>query len=55
MFTPFQVQFIRNLERYFMKENEYKLEEINQKQKEIGLKEYEPGNISNSLKLFKNQ
>jgi hypothetical protein len=28
-----------------MKENEYKLEEINQKQKELGLKEYEPGNI----------
>jgi hypothetical protein len=28
-----------------MKENEYKLEEINQKQKEMGLKVYEPGNI----------
>jgi hypothetical protein len=28
-----------------MKENEYKLEEINQKQKKLGLKEYEPGNI----------
>jgi hypothetical protein len=28
-----------------MKENEYKLEEINQKQKEIILKKYEPGNI----------
>jgi hypothetical protein len=43
MFTPFQVQFTRDLERYFMKvkENEYKLEEINQKQKELGLKEYE--------------
>jgi hypothetical protein len=24
MFTPFQVQFTRDLERYFMKENEYK-------------------------------
>jgi hypothetical protein len=28
-----------------MKENGYKLEEINQKQKEMGLKEYKPGNI----------
>jgi hypothetical protein len=45
MFTPFQVQFTRDLERYFMKKNEYKLEEINQKQKEIVLKEYEPKNI----------
>jgi hypothetical protein len=45
MFTPFQVQFTRDLERYFMKENEYKLEEINQKQKELGLRDYEPGNI----------
>jgi hypothetical protein len=45
MFTPFQVQFTRNLERYFMKENEYKLEEINQKQNKMGLKNYEPGNI----------
>jgi hypothetical protein len=28
-----------------MKENEYKLEKINKKQKEMGLREYEPGNI----------
>jgi hypothetical protein len=27
MLTPFQVQFTRDLERYFIKENEYKLEE----------------------------
>jgi hypothetical protein len=33
MLTPFQVQFTRDLERYFMKENEYKLEEINQNKK----------------------
>jgi hypothetical protein len=39
IFMPFQVQFTRDLERYYMKENEYKLEEINQKQKELGLKE----------------
>jgi hypothetical protein len=45
MFTPFQVQFTRDLERYFMKKNEYKLEAINTKQKELGLKDYEPGNI----------
>jgi hypothetical protein len=45
MFTPFQVQFTQDLERYFMKEKEYKPEEINQKQKELGLKEYEAGNI----------
>jgi hypothetical protein len=45
MFTPFHVQFTQDLERYFMKENEYKLEEINKKQKEMGLKDYESGNI----------
>jgi hypothetical protein len=45
MFTPFQVQFTRNVERYFIKENEYKLESINAKQKELGLKYYELGNI----------
>jgi hypothetical protein len=45
IFTPFQVQFTRDLERYFMKENEYKLESINEKQKEMGLRNYEPGNI----------
>jgi hypothetical protein len=28
-----------------MKENEYKLESINAKQKELGLRDYEPGNI----------
>jgi hypothetical protein len=45
MFTPFQVQFTRDLERYFMKENEYKLETIKKKQNELGLRDYEPGNI----------
>jgi hypothetical protein len=45
MFTPFQVQFTRDLERYFIKENEYKLEEINKKQEEANLKNYEPENI----------
>jgi hypothetical protein len=45
MFTPFQVQFNQDLERYFMKENEYKLESINAKQKELELRNYEPGNI----------
>jgi hypothetical protein len=44
MFTLFQVQFTRDLERYFMKKNEYKLESINAKQKELGLKDSEPGN-----------
>jgi hypothetical protein len=41
----FQVQFTRNLERYFIRENEYKLEEINKKQEEANLKNYELGNI----------
>jgi hypothetical protein len=45
IFSPFQVQFTRDLERYFMKENEYKLESINAKQKELGPRDYEPGNI----------
>jgi tRNA U34 5-carboxymethylaminomethyl modifying enzyme MnmG/GidA len=45
MFTPFKVQFTRDFERYFMKEKEYKLEEINEKQNELGLRDYEPGNI----------
>ena len=45
MFTPFQVQFTRDLERYFIKENEYKLEKINQMQEESNLKDYKPGNI----------
>jgi hypothetical protein len=45
VFTPFQVQFIRDLERYFMKENEYKLETINKKQDKLGLRDYKPGNI----------
>jgi hypothetical protein len=45
MFTPFQIQFTRDLERYFMKENEYKIEQIKQKQKELGLRDYEPRNI----------
>jgi hypothetical protein len=42
MFTPFKVQFTRALKRYFMKENEHKLEKINQKQNKIRLREYEP-------------
>jgi hypothetical protein len=45
MFTPFQVQFTRDLERYFIKENEYRLENINEKQEEAGLRDYKPGNI----------
>jgi hypothetical protein len=45
MFTPFQVQFTRDLERYFIKENEYKLEKINQMQEKNNLKDYKPGNI----------
>jgi hypothetical protein len=45
IFTPFQVQFTQDLERSFMKENEYKLELINQKQDKLGLKDYELGNI----------
>jgi hypothetical protein len=44
MFTPFQVQFTRDLRKYFIRENEYKLKEINKKQ-EVNLKNYEPGNI----------
>jgi hypothetical protein len=45
MFTPFQVQFTKNLETYFIKENEYKLEKKNQMQEESNLKNYKPGNI----------
>jgi tRNA U34 5-carboxymethylaminomethyl modifying enzyme MnmG/GidA len=45
LFTPFQVQFTRDLEWYFIRENKYKLEEINKKQEEVNLKNYEPGNI----------
>jgi hypothetical protein len=45
MFTPFQVQFTRDLEKYFIKENEYKLEKINQIQEKNNLKDYKPGNI----------
>jgi hypothetical protein len=45
LFTPLQVQFTRDLERYFVKKNEYKLELINQKQEEANLKNFEPGNI----------
>ena len=44
-FTPFQVQFIKDLERYFIRENEIKLEKINQIQEDSNLKNYEPGNI----------
>jgi hypothetical protein len=45
MFIPFQVQLTRDLERYFVKEIEYTLELINQKQEEVNLKNCEPGNI----------
>jgi hypothetical protein len=44
LFTPFQVQFTRDLERYFIRENEYKLEKVNEMQ-EANLKDYKPGNI----------
>jgi hypothetical protein len=43
--TPFQVQFTPDLERYFMKENEYKLESINANQKKSGWRDNKPGNI----------
>jgi hypothetical protein len=29
MFIPFQVQFTRDLERYFIRESEYKVEKVN--------------------------
>jgi hypothetical protein len=45
LFTPFQVQFTRDLERYFIKENEYRLQDINERQEEAGLRDYKPGNI----------
>jgi hypothetical protein len=45
MFTPFQVQFTRDFERYFIKENKYKLEKINQIQEENNLKDYNPGYV----------
>jgi hypothetical protein len=45
MLTPFQVQFTPDFKRYFIKESEYKLELINQKQDKLGLKDYKPGNI----------
>ena len=44
-FTPFQVQFTKDLERYFIRENEVKLEKINQIQEDANMKSYEPGNI----------
>jgi hypothetical protein len=43
--TPFEVQFTRDLERFFINENEMKLEKINQMQEDSNLKSYEPGNI----------
>jgi hypothetical protein len=43
-FTLFQFQFIKNLERYFLRENEYMLENLNEIQ-EANLKDYKPGNI----------
>jgi hypothetical protein len=45
MFTSFQVQFTPDLERYFRKENENKLEKINSLQNEANLKDYEPRSI----------
>jgi hypothetical protein len=45
LFTPFQIQFTRDLERYFIRENEYKLEKINEMQEKANLKDYKPGNI----------
>jgi hypothetical protein len=45
LFTPFQVQFTPDLERYFIKENEYRLENINERQEEAGLIDYKPRNI----------
>jgi hypothetical protein len=42
---PFQVQFTRDLERYFIRENEYKLEKINEIQEKANLRDYEPRNI----------
>ena len=44
-FTPFEVQFTRDLERFFINENEMKLEKINEIQEDSNLKSYEPGNI----------
>ena len=44
-FTPFEVQFTRDLERYFIRENEYKLEQINEMQEKANLRDYKPGNI----------
>jgi hypothetical protein len=35
LFTPFQVQFTRDLERYFIKENEYRLENVNENKKHV--------------------
>jgi hypothetical protein len=39
------VQFTKDLERYFKKENQKKLEKIKEMQKESDLTDYEPGNI----------
>jgi hypothetical protein len=45
MFTPFQVQFIRDFERYFIKENEYKLEKDKADSRKDQFKNYKPGSI----------
>jgi hypothetical protein len=45
MFILFQVQFTWDLERYFIKENEYELKKINEIQKDASLKDYKSGNI----------
>jgi hypothetical protein len=45
LFTPFQIQFTRDLERHFIKENQKKLEKIIEMQEEENIKDYEPGNI----------
>jgi hypothetical protein len=41
MFTPFEMQFTKNLERYFIKENQKKLEKIKEMQIESDLGDYE--------------
>jgi hypothetical protein len=45
MFTPFEVQFTRDLERHFIKENQKKIEKIKEMQEESDLTDYEPRNI----------
>jgi hypothetical protein len=44
-FTPYEVQFNRELEEYFIREHIEDLEEINEKQSKAGLFKYKRGNI----------